>query len=90
MSNNNFPLYDVPWLVREPNGVYMSAERHKIELHNQAVVDDYFIARSKGCTKKEARKQVAYKHQTNSYHVINCLIWYFQEAQRRNIIIPDL
>ena len=48
MSNDPYPLYDVPWLVREPNEHYMSAERHKIELFNQSVVDDYFIPEAKG------------------------------------------
>ena len=90
MENQTYPLYDVPWLVREHNERRMSATRHEIELRNQAVVDDYFILRRKGCSKKEARKQVACKHQMNSYQVTNCLIWYFQEAQRRHIIIPDL
>ena len=40
---NEYPLYDVPWLVREANGSYMSQKRREIELRNQAVVDDYFV-----------------------------------------------
>ena len=58
MSNDPYPLYDVPWLVRDPNEHYMSAERHQIELFNQTVVDDYFIARSKGIPAREARHVV--------------------------------
>ena len=39
----DYPLYDVPWLVRDPNEYRMSAKRHQIEKRNQAVVDDYFL-----------------------------------------------
>ena len=42
----DYPLYDVPWLVRDPNAYRMSAKRHQIEVRNQAVVDDYFVARA--------------------------------------------
>jgi len=84
-----YPLYDVPYLVRDPNDFRMSAKRHQIEVRNQAVVDDYFIARDKGLSAHEARKQTAVKHQMNMYKVRNCLIWYFQEAKRRHILIPD-
>ena len=49
-------LYDVPWLVREPNNTYMSAKRHQIELKNQAVVDDYFLSRANGASARKARK----------------------------------
>ena len=85
-----YPLYDVPWLVREPNDHCMSLQRHQIELSNQAVVDDYFILRDRGASAHEARKAVAEKHQMKPYRVYKCLVWYFQEAQRRNIIVPDL
>ena len=57
-----YPLYDVPYLVREPNDFRMSAKRHHIEVRNQAVVDDYFVARDKGASAREARKRVADKH----------------------------
>ena len=83
MSNDPYPLYDVPWLVREPNEHYMSAERHQIELFNQTVVDDYFIARSKGIPAREARKIVAKKNGTDTVRVSYCLRWYYQEALRR-------
>ena len=43
-----YPLYDVPYLVRDPNEFRMSKKRHEIEVRNQAVVDDYFLARDKG------------------------------------------
>ena len=46
----DYPLYDVPWLVRDPNAYRMSAKRHQIEVRNQAVVDDYFVARANGFT----------------------------------------
>ena len=55
----DYPLYYVPWSVREPNDSYMFLLRHKIEVQNQAVVDDYFIARDKGASAQEAKKIVA-------------------------------
>lgn len=90
MGTDSYPLYDVPWLVRDPNEYRMSAERHELEVRNQSVVDDYFIARNKGFSAGEARKQVAEKHQMTTKQVYNCFVWYFQEAKRRHIIIPDL
>ena len=57
-----YPLYDVPYLVRDPNEHRMSKKRHEIEVRNQAVVDDYFVARDKGVPAYEARMQVATKH----------------------------
>ena len=50
-------LYDVPYLVREPNDSYMSLVRHKIEVQNQAIVDDYFITRDKGASAQKAKKK---------------------------------
>ena len=85
-----YPLYDVPYLVREPNDFRMSAKRHQIEVRNQAVVDDYFVARDKGASAREARKQVAEKHEMSTRQVYHCFVWYFQEAKRRHIPIPDL
>ena len=86
---NEYPLYDVPWLVREANGNYMSQKRHEIEVRNQAVVDDYFLARDRGVSAREARRMVGEKHGMKPRQVYHCFVWYFQEAQRRNIIIPD-
>ena len=85
-----YPLYDVPWLVREPNDKFMSQKRHELELRNQAVVDDYFLARDRGLCARDARKEVAEKHGMSSRQVYHCFVWYFQEAKRRNIVIPDL
>ena len=85
-----YPLYDVPYLVREPNDFRMSEKRHQIEVRNQAVVDDYFVARDKGASAREARKQVAEKHEMSTRQVYHCFVWYFQEAKRRHIPIPDL
>ena len=79
----DYPLYDVPWLVREPNNSYMSQTRHKIEVQNQAVVDDYFIARANGATAHEARVEVATKHGIPTIRVNHCLRWFYQEAVRR-------
>ena len=78
-----YPLYDVPYLVREPNDFRMSAKRHHIEVRNQAVVDDYFVARDKGASAREARKQVADKHQMTEAEVERKLVWFYQEAKRR-------
>ena len=78
-----YPLYDVPYLVREANDSYMSQTRHEIEVRNQAVVDDYFVARDKGLSAYEARKQVAEKHQITTKRVRKILKWFYQEAQKR-------
>ena len=83
MTNNSYPLYDVPYLVRDPNEFRMSAKRHEKELRNQAVVDDYFIARDKGLPAMEARRQVAEKHQMTTRKVLNIVTWFFHEAQKR-------
>ena len=79
----DYPLYDVPWLVREPNDSYMSWMRHKLKLQNQAVVDDYFIERDRGTPAEQAQKVVAIKNGIPVFRVIFCLRWYYQEAVRR-------
>ena len=80
---STYPLYDVTYLVRDTNDFRMSAKRHQIEVRNQAVVDDYFIARDKGFSAHEARKQVADKHQMTSGRVQVILIWFCKEAKKR-------
>ena len=79
----DYPLYDVPWLVREANDSYMSASRRRIRQFNQAVVDDYFLTRDKGASAHEAREAVAIKHGISTIRVNHCLRWYYQEAVRR-------
>ena len=79
----DYPLYDVPYLVRGPNDFRMSAKRHAIELRNQAVVDDYFVARDKGASAYEARKQVATKHGITPKRVQTIIVWFFNEAKKR-------
>ena len=83
METNSYPLYDVPWLVRDPNEFRMSAKRHQIEVRNQAVVDDYFVARDKGLSAHEARKQVAEKHLITTERVQIILRWFCNEAKKR-------
>ena len=78
-----YPLYDVPYLVRDPNEYRMSAARHAKEVRNQAVVDDYFIARDKGLTAHEARRQVAEKHQLTMQRTDRIIRWFFEEAKKR-------
>ena len=78
-----YPLYDVPYLVRDPNDYRMSAARHAIEVRNQAVVDDYFIARDQGLNALEARKHVAAKHQMTSQRVYCIIKWFFNQARKR-------
>ena len=78
-----YPLYDVPYLVRDPNEFRMSEKRHQIEVRNQAVVDDYFIARANGASVHEARKQVAEKHRITLKRVQTTIVWFFNEAQKR-------
>ena len=80
---SEYPLYDVPWLVREPNATYMSIMRHVVELRNQALVDAYFIERDKGTSAGWAQKLVAKKAGTSIYEVQYSLRWYYQEAVRR-------
>ena len=80
---SNYPLYDIPYLVRDPNDFHMSASRHDIELRNQAVVDDYFIARDQGLSALDARKQVAAKHQITPERVYCILKWFCNQARKR-------
>ena len=78
-----YPLYDVPYLVRDANDFRMSAKRHQIEVKNQAAVDDYFLARDKGASAHEARRQVADKHQLTPQRFHNILLCFYREAQKR-------
>ena len=78
-----YPLYDVPYLVRDPNDFRMSKKRHEIEVKNQAVVDDYFVARDKGASAYEARMQVATKHSIIPKRVQTIIVWFFNEAKKR-------
>ena len=82
-ANNNYPLYDVPWLVRDPNECRMSEARHRLELRNQAVVDDYFIARDKGASAFEARETVAEKYGISPQKVYVITKWFYNEARKR-------
>ena len=79
----DYPLYDVPWLVREPNDSYMSQTRHKIEAQNQTIVDAYFTERDKGLSAENSRKTVAQQHNIPAIRVYHCLRWFYQEAERR-------
>ena len=79
----DYPLYDVPYLVRDPNDFRMSEKRHQIEVRNQAVVDDYFVARDKGASAHEARRQVAEKHGITLKRFRKILKWFYEEAKKR-------
>ena len=79
----DYPLYDIPYLVRDPNDFRMSEKRHQIEVKNQAVVDDYFIARANGASAHDARKQVTEKHGITLRRVIKILKWFYEEAKKR-------
>ena len=78
-----YPLYNIPYLVREPNNTYMSLLRHKIEVQNQSIVDEYFIERDKGASALSAQEIVAQKNGVKRKRVRHCLRWYYQEAIRR-------
>ena len=78
-----YPLYDVPYLVRDPNDFRMSRKRHEIEVKNQAVVDDYFVARDQGLSAREARRQVAEKHGITPKRVQTIIVLFFNEAKKR-------
>ena len=80
---STYPLYDVPYLVRDPNDFRMSKKRHEIEVRNQAVVDDYFVARDKGASAHEAREAVARKYGITTKRVIKILKWFYEEAKKR-------
>ena len=80
---NTYPLYDIPYLVRDPNDFRMSQKRHEKEVRNQAVVDDYFVARDKGLTAREARKLVETKHQLKPIRFHYIFVWFYREAQKR-------
>ena len=76
-------LYDVPYLVRDPNDLRMSAKRLQLDVRNQAVVDDYFVARFNGIRGEDARRQVAEKHGITPKRVIKILKWFYEEAKKR-------
>ena len=76
-------LYDVPYLVRDPNAFRMSEARHQIEVRNQAVVDDYFVARTNGATAHEAREAVATKHGITTQRADRIIRWFYEEAKKR-------
>ena len=78
-----YPLYDVPYLVRDANDSYMSANRRRIRQFNQAVVDDYFIARDRGASAEKARSLVGEKYQIKPKRVRIILVWFYREAKNR-------
>ena len=80
---STYPLYDVPYLVRDPNDFRMSKKRHEIEVKNQAVVDDYFLARDKGLTARDARKQVETKHHLTPKRFHYIFVCFYREAKKR-------
>ena len=82
-SMEKYPLYDVPYLVREANDSYMSASRRKIRQFNQAVVDDYFTIRSQGVPAMKARRQTAEKYHIRFERVRIILVWFYREAKNR-------
>ena len=78
-----YPLYDVPYLVRDPNEYRMSEKRHQIEMRNQAVVDDYFVARANGASAHEAREAVATKYGITPKRVQTIIVWFFNEKKKK-------
>ena len=79
----DYPLYDLPYVVRDPNDFRMSAKRHQIEVRNQAVVDDYFVARANGASAHEAREAVATKYGITIQRADRIIRWFFEEAKKR-------
>ena len=79
----SYPLYDVPYLVRDANCSYMSRARHRIEAQNQAIVDAYFLERDKGTPAPKAKKMVGQEKGIPIERVWHSLRWYYQEAERR-------
>ena len=58
-------------------------KRHKIEVRNQAVVDDYFVARANGASAHEAREVVATKYGITPERVYYIVKWFFNQARKR-------
>ena len=83
MIQKSYPLYDVPYLVRDPNEYRMSEKRHRIEVRNQAIVDDYFVARANGASAHEAREMVATKHGITLKRLHYIFVWFYREAKKR-------
>ena len=81
-KSKSYPLYDVPYLVRSSNDYYMSAARRRIRERNQAIVDDYFIARDQGASWLEARRLVAAKYLITTRKVQAVLVWFCKEAKK--------
>ena len=79
----DYPLYDIPYLVRDPNDFRMSAKRHQIEVRNQAVVDDYFTSRLNGSNAHDARQITATKHEITPERVYVIIKWFFNQARKR-------
>ena len=79
----SYPLYDIPYLVRDPNDFRMSQKRHELEVRNQTVVDDYFLARDKGLSAREARKQVEEKHHLKQDRFHYIFVCFYREAKKR-------
>ena len=82
-----YPLYDVPYLVRDPNEYRMSEKRHQIEVRNQAVVDDYFVARANGASAREAREEVAQKYGKATNGCITSLFGSTEKRKKEENII---
>ena len=78
----DYPLYDVPYLVRSSNDYYMSESRRKIRERNQQIADDYFVARDRGLSWYEARKEVAKKHRLTVRQTDRIIRWFFEEAKK--------
>lgn len=78
-----YPLYDVPYLVRDANDNYMSTGRRRIRERNQAVVDDYFVARDDGLSAYKARRRVAEKYGITVKRIHYILVWFYREAKNR-------
>ena len=75
-----YPLYDIPYLVRDPNDFRMSAKRHEIEVRNQSVV---VIARAQGLSAQEARQQVSDNHKISPLRFHYIFVCFYREAKKR-------
>lgn len=77
-----YPLYNVPYLVRSSNDYYMSESRRRIRERNQMIADAYFVERDKGASWSEARRLVAEKYRLSVRQTDRIIRWFFEEAKK--------
>lgn len=84
MVNKKYPLYDVPYLVRDPNDFGMSYDKWRRHKACQNMVDTYFTERiARQANAQVARQRTAQRHRTTIHEVIKALKWYYNQCFQR-------